>query len=143
MQTKARRCRAFVLGLPRPRNKNERDKWIKHIEKLITEVKHQDLKEYGPFRKCGLIPENRNIFEAEQELADLQDYIGIERSSLDFRDLERWVEGYKMAASDGSCQRPEDHRLARAGFGVYYGPEHPYNTRKPLAGTSTQNNIFS
>jgi ribonuclease HI len=113
------------------------------IRLLAGKVKHVDIMQYKPFLNCGLMPENKNVWAAAWELARSIDNVTNERDSTQYRHFERWEEGYRRAASDGSCTDPDDYRLARAGYGIYYGKDHPMNKAKPLYGERVQNSYVA
>eukprot|EP00972_Heterocapsa_arctica_P061477 9067053-Heterocapsa_arctica.AAC.1 len=44
-----------------------------------------------------------------------------------------WIEeGYHVVATDGSSKFGQHGRLRRSGWGVYWGPNHPWNRAEPL-----------
>lgn len=45
-----------------------------------------------------------------------------------------WPDGFRRVFTDGACIDPSDDRLARAGFGVYGGPNCPENKSRKLEG---------
>ena len=54
--------------------------------------------------------------------------------SSNFTHHEWWENGYRLAYGDGSCVHPDDHRLSRAGSGVFFGPQHPGNLAEATPG---------
>ncbi len=47
--------------------------------------------------------------------------------SIYHADNEWWEEGRQRIFADGSAENADDPRLARAGFGLFFGPNHIFN----------------
>ena len=59
----------------------ERKKWLPKILAIARTIKHIDIMQYGPFLNCGLMPENKNIWKAEWDLARTDDHVSTEIDS--------------------------------------------------------------
>ena len=55
-------------------------------------------------------------------------------------DVRRAADGRVVVFTDGSATNNQDEQFRRAGFGAYWGPDHPSNTGLPLAGEEQTNN---
>ena len=122
-----------------------RNKFLPAINKILNAMgllyvdgldQGLDLMEHAPFLNCGLIPEDARLIQADKDLVGFQGAMVLPFDSSDHREKEWWIESKRVAFGDGSCSNPKDYRLARAGAGVYFGPDHPANLSTPVPGDS-------
>ncbi len=111
-------------------------KWAEKPERVqaIDEVMKKPC-----FRNCGIVPEDpwfhrdrrgqyiRGCFEVTHQ---------VHRDLLteNQRGGEVWENQRVLAFTDGAAMNPRDARRSRAGWAVYYGPDHQWNEKQPLHG---------
>ena len=111
--------------------------WIAKVERIApyraTRLRY--LLTLPCLRSCGIVPDDLGLDEAHAELPTEQHYDLFHSHPFDASNC--WYEGgYIRCFTDGSCLYPRHFLLARAGYSVFFGPNHPNNITAPLKGPS-------
>ena len=88
------------------------------------------------FRHTSLLPEDQRLCEIEESLSQghLDKPAAGRAVNYDHYDREWWSQGFRRVFTDGSRVYPQDHRISRGGFAVFYGIDHPWNLACKLEG---------
>ena len=103
------------------------------LEAIQAKVKTFAPMAYTPYLHCGLVPDDPAILRAKGQVPD-DDEPSVPLDSSSYRNYEWWEEERRRSFSDGSLSRPMHLDVARGGYGVFFGFNHPQNVSGPLLG---------
>ena len=126
-----------------PEFRETRKKFVDAIELVICEYgpgahELKELIKLPCFRNCGIANEDEFLRQecsnVEISEPDYEELPSLEGISKKLRTDELWGDGWLRIFTDGSVLHPEDWRIARGVAGVYFGRNHPFNTKALVHG---------
>ena len=129
----------ILWDCPHEEVKKVRDQYFKHIEGVHVSLQcvQCNMIDNKAYRNTSLMAEDGALLEEEAKLSiTVEDPVQYPPKMVSNKDsdLECWQEGYRRVFTDGARHHPDDNRLGRASYTVFYGFGDSRNTAGVLHG---------